>query len=222
MWNWGLQSVHNSFSATPSPHTFPLLQQRSSPWTTVLQEKTASRGEDSTLKQFLPLACSCTRSSPQAAVPSWSLLHCGPLHRPQVPSLACSHSSPQAAGKYTCYSTQSTSSPSFFLTLLSARLFLIPPLPSPLSYAHCCTVFLPFLKFVFTEVPSASMTASVLASSGSFTELARTSSVQHMGSPMSLLTEATPTAPPHQNLAINPTHVNDIKDRVYIRTYELA
>ena len=59
-----------------------------------------------------------------------------------------------------------------------------------------CAVFLPFLKYVITEVLPALLRGSPLASGGSVLKPAETVSVQHGGSSWCLLAEAATTAAP--------------------------
>jgi len=109
-------------------------------------------------------------------------------------------------GKILCSGIWSTSSPSFFTDLGVCRVVSFTSSHSSLLNCHFPTelFFLPFLKYVITEVLPPLLIGLALASSRSVLELAGTGFIRHGGSFSQLLTEATPAVP----LLPKPCHAN--------------
>jgi len=98
------------------------------------------------------------------------------------------------------------SPPHSLLTLMSAKLFFSHSLSllSPYTAVSPLSFFLPFLKYVITEVLPPSLIDLALGSSGSVLEPSSTGFIRHGGSFWKLLTEATAIAP----LLPKPCHAN--------------
>jgi len=91
-------------------------------------------------------------------------------------------SSPQAAGESLLRRLEHLLPPPSALTLVSAELLLSQSHSSLQLQLLLHRFFLPFLKYVITEVLPPLLIGLALASNGSILELAGTGSVRHMGS----------------------------------------
>jgi len=168
-----------------------LLQRKSFPRATVLQEQTAPawvpHGVTSPASRPAPAWAlhGVTASFTHSPAPAWGPFHgllmdlCSTvdLHGLQGDSLP-HHGLLHGLQGNLCSSTWSTSSSSFFTDLGVCR---IVSLTSSQSSLPCCSFF-PLLKYIILEVLPLSLMGSALASGGSILELSGISSVRLEGS----------------------------------------